>query len=99
MSTLKMSLATILFILCTLSFWGCDSELSPSDLTRGDIIGSVVTMDTLNKAIVGRAGVTVRIEGTNFVGISDSAGYWQLKDVPLGTYTLVYEKAGFGTKK
>lgn len=91
--------ATILFIFCTLILIGCDSEIAPYDLTKGDIIGSVVIMDTLNQSVLNPAGVTVRIEGTNYVTISDSNGYWQLNDVPLGTYILDYERADAGRKK
>ena len=66
---------------------------------QSKIIGNVVLYDDLTNKIPSYDSMTVRIDGTTFSSITDSSGKYSFKDVPLGTYTVVYEKAGYGTYK
>jgi hypothetical protein len=66
----------------------------------GNINGAVISRDTLSvTSSPDQSGVRVSLEGTNFSATTDSNGYWQMQNVPVGTYVLTCEKNGYGTKK
>ena len=55
------------------------------------------TVKDPNGAIVQGVSVTVKNEGTNLTrtAVSDSDGRWTIPVLPVGKYTLTYEKEGF----
>ena len=48
---------------------------------------------------IDNSGMTVRIEGASIQATTDATGEFRLEDVAFGTYTLIYEKSGYGTFK
>lgn len=62
--------------------------------TSGRIIGTVT--DTQNAAIAG-AKITVTNRGTNVVSdtVTNNEGYYQVLELPIGSYTVSVEHAGF----
>ena len=73
-------------------------DITPPTPTAGDISGRVNLYDEGRTEIDG-SGMTVRLEGTSSSATTDGSGAFVLTDVPFGSYTLVYEKAGHGTFK
>jgi hypothetical protein len=89
-------LAMLLFVVA-----GCESEsgsTSGSGTPPGDITGTIFLYDTLYGKMTDHSGIKVSVN-TLQQTITDSKGNWTLPNVPVGTYSLTYEKAGFGTKK
>ena len=85
-------------LLAMLSLPACDHDDTPDPSTKADIIGSV----RLYNEGTGRLpdeGMRVTLEGVDptISALTDVDGKFTLADVPFGTYTLLYEKAGFGT--
>jgi len=78
----------------------CSKSDSPTNSTSGNITGSVNLYD---EGIVSESneGMTVSIEGISpsVSAITNTEGKFLLVNVPFGTYTLVYSKAGYGTYK
>lgn len=67
--------------------------------TKNKIIGNVVLYDDLTNKVPSFDSMTVHLDGTTFSTVTDSSGKYSFKDVPLGSYTVVYEKPGYGTFK
>jgi hypothetical protein len=88
-----------LSLLLILGFTSCgDDENSTPDPTSADISGSVNLYDE-GVTQIDNDGMTVKVEGTSILTTTDVDGKFTLVDVPFGTYTLVYEKSGYGTFK
>lgn len=89
-------------LLLILGFTSCsdseDSTLPLNPITSANIIGSVNLYDEGTLQIES-SGMTVKLEGTSFSVTTDNQGDFTLTNVPFGTYTITYEKAGFGTFK
>lgn len=89
---------TLLFAVILYSCGSDDGISTPPDPTSGDISGSVNLYDE-GVTQVDPSGMTVRIEGLSAQATTGNDGSFSLDDIPFGTYTLVYEKAGYGTFK
>lgn len=77
-----------------------DEDPGPDPITKANITGSVNLYDE-GTTQVDNSNMTVMAEGTtpSISATSDANGNFTLADVPFGTYTLRYEKAGYGTFK
>ena len=92
---LTLSLAILM------GFNSCSKDEDPMDTrTNANINGSVNLYDEAT-TLVDKSGMNVRVEGltSTIEATTDTDGKFTLSAVPFGTYTLVYEKAGFGTYK
>ena len=80
---------------------GCmDSRVtSTDDLPGSQFRGSVKLYSEDNSFEINKNLVLVRLEGTGFETLTDTAGKWTLNLVPQGTYTIVYSKPGYSTAK
>jgi hypothetical protein len=77
---------------------GSEDEITPPTPTSADIKGSVTLYDE-GVTEIDNSNLTVTVEGTSKSSTTDAAGDFVLSNVAFGTYTLVYEKAGYGTFK
>ena len=98
-----MKLIYLTFGLIVLAgFTSCskDENQEPEPVTKANIIGSVNLYDE-GTTQIDNSNLTVKLEGTTPVisAKTDADGEFTISDVPFGTYTLVYEKSGFGTFK
>jgi hypothetical protein len=90
------------FLLLLISFLSCKNSSTDNIVpaTDADITGFVLLYD---KAIslLDNSGMKVSIQGSSplISATTDANGKFVLSDVPFGTYTLVYEKTGYGTYK
>lgn len=91
----------IVLLLAVIGFVSCNNDDEMNDeATFANISGTVILYDEgTNKT--DNAGMTVKTEGSGAVitSLTDAGGKFTLKDVPFGNYTLVFEKAGYGTFK
>ena len=90
------------FAAVIISISSCKKEESPgpAPITKANISGSVNLYDE-GTTKIDNSGMLVKVEGTSpsISSITDNNGAFTLLDVPFGTYTLIYEKAGYGTFK
>jgi len=93
------------FIIFTLSFLligliACDKNKDEPDpnRTEADIFGSVSLFDEFNTSL-GNDSMVVYINGSNplIADTTDENGNYRIKNLPFGSYSLVYEKSGYGT--
>ena len=93
---LTLSLITLLVI----SSCGKDEDSLPPPITEADITGSVNLYDE-GTIQVDNSNMTVKVEGASpaISATTDVNGNFTLSAVPFGTYTILYEKSGFGTFK
>ena len=96
---MKVLLFSQLFVFLLL-LASCNNSNDDDLVTKAAIIGSVNLYDE-GTTKTDNAGMKVKVEGLSpeVSAITTSAGKYELKDVPFGNYTLVFEKAGFGTFK
>jgi len=75
--------------------WGCEKEVLVPDL-EGNIVGYLYTLDEYGLLTV-HDGVKVSTRGLDgsYTTYSDEDGRYELKNVPTGTYELVFSKDGF----
>jgi hypothetical protein len=81
--------------------WSCSNdndEGGTTDPTSGNISGTVNLYDE-GTSQVDNSGMTVRVDGLSISATTDENGRFTLVDVPFGTYSLSYEKTGYGTFK
>ncbi|GGZ68365.1 carboxypeptidase-like regulatory domain-containing protein [Algibacter mikhailovii] len=89
-----------LCLILLIGFTSCskDDNNNSETVTKANIIGSVNLFDE-GVTQIDNSNMIVSIEGTGFSATTDGSGDFKLTDVPFGTYTLVFEKAGYGTYK
>jgi hypothetical protein len=89
-----------LIILLGISSCSKDEDPTPDPITKANITGSVNLYDE-GTTQIDNSNMTVKVEGTTPVisATTDANGDVTLSDVPFGTYTILYEKSGFGTFK
>lgn len=98
---MKFKILLSAFVLTAL-LMGCSSD-GEDDLTTpssGNISGSVNLYDE-GTTPSDKSGmkVTATSATTSFSATTDANGAFSIPDVPYGTYTLLYEKSGYGTYK
>ena len=84
-----------------LSCMGCmDSRvLSSDELPGSQLRGSVRLLSEDNSFAINKNLVLVKLEGTGFETLTDTAGRWTLNLIPKGTYTILYSKPGYSNVK
>lgn len=85
-----------ILILLTTVFLGCEKEKIIT--LNGDVSGYVNVLDQLGFEIQDKSGVKVTLDESH-ITTTDATGKFELKDVPVGTYVILFEKEGFGTYK
>ncbi|NVJ89601.1 MAG: carboxypeptidase regulatory-like domain-containing protein [Flavobacteriaceae bacterium] len=77
-----------------------DENLDATPVTMANITGSVNLYDE-GTTKIDNLGMTVTVEGTSplISATTDINGKYTLMDVPFGTYTILYQKSGYGTFK
>ena len=97
---MKISYLSFLLI-ALLGFTACggddDGPITPPK-TSANILGSVNLFDE-GVTQIDNSNMTVKIEGTGISATTNTNGDFILSDVPFGTYTLIYEKSGYGVFK
>ncbi|HAN64809.1 MAG TPA: carboxypeptidase regulatory-like domain-containing protein [Chitinophagaceae bacterium] len=88
----------ILGLLILMGLSSCSKDSDPIVATRANISGSVNLYDE-GTTPSDKSGMTVSVVGLTpaVSSVTDSDGKFLLADVPFGTYTLSYAKAGYGT--
>lgn len=94
-------LPIIIVISIILSCIGCmDSRvISPDELPGSQLRGSVRLLSEDNSFAINKNLVLVKLEGTGFETLTDTAGRWTLNLIPKGTYTILYSKPGYSNVK
>ena len=89
-------------LIALMAFYSCggdeDEQITPPNPTSADILGSVNLYDE-GTTEIDNSNMTVKVEGISKSARTDASGDYVLSNVAFGTYTLVYEKSGYGTFK
>ncbi|NEW80742.1 MAG: carboxypeptidase regulatory-like domain-containing protein [Mariniphaga sp.] len=93
-------LTVVLLLIIVITSCGKDKDSTSPPITKANIIGTVNLYDE-GKIQIDKSAMTVKVVGITSVisATTDVDGRFTLIDVPFGTYTLTYEKSGFGTFK
>ena len=97
----KHYFTTILLVLILILSAGCEDKLPTRPPATGTITGKIILYEdyTINNVhplpISDRSGVTVTLEGTIYTTVTKTDGTWELKNIPAGIYTILFEKDGF----
>lgn len=90
------------YLLLLFAFLACKKSNQDNTVpaTSADITGFVNLYDEKISRL-SNDGMVVSIEGSSplISATTDTSGKYELLNVPFGTYTLVYQKAGYGTYK
>ena len=83
----------------TLIFSSCKTEETTEPQLKGTLIGWVKLYDEFGRRIADKSGVLLKFEGTNplITAITDSAGKFQVDNLPQGTFNVYCTKSGFAT--
>ena len=78
--------------------YSCLDSDDQYELTERDVYGAVSLFDEFGNP-TDNFSMKVSVDGTipPVSGVTDHYGTYLLKDVPFGTYDLIFEKSGFGT--
>ncbi|MEM9679579.1 MAG: carboxypeptidase-like regulatory domain-containing protein [Bacteroidota bacterium] len=68
----------------------------PTNPTSANITGSVLLFDEANNSL-DNSGMLVTVAGLGLSALTDTDGGFTITNVPFGTYTITYEKTGYGT--
>ena len=87
-------------LIVLVGFTSCskDEDQTTEPITKANIKGSVNLYDE-GTTQIDNSGMTVKLEGTSFSATTDVQGDFTLSEVPFGSYTIAYEKTGFGIFK
>ncbi len=95
-----MKTTILLLVLLTSFLVSCKDNTVSSGDKIGNLEGQVTFLvDPDGQTITNRSGITVQAEGTTFLGVTDSDGFWAIRDLPEGTYSIDFSKSGFETYK
>ena len=89
------------FSLCLILLSGCTKkEFQKIDL-KGDLSIKVVTLSEFGSYLKDKGNVELTIEGSTpeIKASTDTSGSCLIKDLPIGTYNLIFSKEGYGTMK
>ena len=91
---------TSLLLLILLVSCAKDKDPDPEPVTGANILGGV---NLFNEGVIqaDNSGMTVKVDGSSptIAATTGQDGEFTLEEVPFGTYTLVFEKPGYGTFK
>lgn len=85
-------------ILILLLFTGCEkSEVVQLDL-KGTLKGIYTTVDEFGNQNNDNENIVIKLDGSEplISAITNSAGQFEIKDIPAGTYNLIISKEGYG---
>lgn len=76
---------------------GCDKN-KENKYFQGNIVGFVKLTNEIGNEIDDKSGVNVSIDGLANT-MTNNNGRFEFKNVPAGTYKLIYDKPGYGSHK
>ena len=97
---MKLNFKPLAFIIL-IGFASCNKNNDPMPVATTAAISGAVNLYDEGTTQLEKSGMTVKVDGSNPVisATTDTSGKFTLANVPFGTYTLVFEKSGFGTFK
>ncbi|TNF42398.1 MAG: carboxypeptidase regulatory-like domain-containing protein [Cytophagales bacterium] len=99
-SFMKAPLYSLLIWVFALAACGTSSDDPLPEPTSGTITGSVFLFDE-SSTNLNPSGMRISVENLTPTrsALTDNEGKFSIADVPFGTYTLTFEKEGYGTFK
>lgn len=88
----------IVILICTVTnLFNCSGNDDVSQEIGGDVNGNVILYDLDGVELTDKSGVQVQIKNDkhNYSSSTISDGTFQLKDIPLGEFTITFEKTNF----
>jgi len=94
MKILKFLIISNIFIF----LFGCDKS-EENIFLKGNIVGFVNLVDETGTEVEDKSGVNVTMEGLTSLANTNEDGRFEFKNVPAGTYNLIYNKTDYGVYK
>lgn len=97
---MKIITHLLLPVVLIAAFAGCsdDDDNKPNGTTKGSVTGKVKLSDEFGTDLTDYSGVKV-VTQTGAFGLTDASGSFTIMNLSEGTYTLSYEKSGYGNYK
>ncbi|WP_160143438.1 carboxypeptidase-like regulatory domain-containing protein [Chryseolinea soli] len=94
----KISIPFVLFLaLAAFAMPGCEKEKTVS--LRGDVIGFVKLIDEKGNPQRDNGNAKVTVGENVATSTTEASGRFEMKNVPVGTYTMTFEREGYSVKK
>ena len=87
----------ILFVLAGFITFSCNKEETIN--LSGDITGFVDIINEQGEVVEDKSGIEIAIENTSCSAVTDEIGKYEIKDVPAGTYNILYTADSCGVDK
>ena len=89
--------AKVFILSLVIFFLGCTTvTLDFKESTK--VSGNIITCDEFGISNNDLSGVTVRLNDTGFATVTDDNGLFVMENVSFGTYDLIIEKQGYGSR-
>lgn len=87
----------LLFTVFALLFAGCSSPNGPPATATGGekLMGTVEAFSSASPTLLPPAGTVVSIQGTALQTVVDTAGHFEIDNIPAGVYNIIISKPGF----
>ena len=97
----RRNILSCLYVACVLvASFSCQDTEEHAPLSKGDLFGAIMMFDEFGNQLPNREGVEVVVEGSDplLQTITDANGKFLIQDLPMGTYNISFEKAGFQSR-
>ncbi|MDW8467366.1 MAG: TonB-dependent receptor [Chloroherpetonaceae bacterium] len=74
-----------------------ESRVTLEQVSQSDSLGHLTTTTIRKRTALPVIGARVALRGTSYGAITDTAGFYQIKGIPRGTYDIIYSAQGYKT--
>ena len=97
---MRLSILSTFLVVPVLFISSCkNNTVSVQGQLSGDLQGQISLYDSESHSVQDKSGIVVSADGTPFSATTDTAGYWTIKNLPVGIYSMSFSKAGYNTMK
>jgi Polysaccharide lyase family 4, domain II len=87
----------LLFVLFAMVFASCSSPSDPpaTTSTGEELTGTVAAYGSASPTLLPPTGIHISIQSTAYQAVADTAGHFEIDNIPAGVYNIIFWKPGF----